>query len=66
LTKKQNKPKQNKEKTLKVFCFSRASERLIDDDDGERLIDDGERLIDDGFLKKSRRFVVFTDGERGG
>jgi hypothetical protein len=30
---------------------------LIDDDDGERL-------IDDGFLKTSRRFVVFTDEER--
>jgi hypothetical protein len=55
--KKQNKTKQNKEKkTLKVFCFSRASERLIDDEDGERLIDDedGERLIDNGFLKTSR------------
>jgi hypothetical protein len=52
---KQNKTKQRK-KTLKVFCFSRASERLIDDEDGERLIDDedGERLIDDGFLKTSR------------
>jgi hypothetical protein len=43
---KQTKTKQRK-KTLKVFCFSRASERLIDDEDGERL-------IDDGFLKTSR------------
>jgi hypothetical protein len=52
---KRSKTKQRK-KTLKVFCFSRASERLIDDEDGERLIDDedGERLIDDGFLKTSR------------